>query len=157
MDIPPTLLAELLDVWPIARLTSITPRHLPHSVPIVFCRDGAALYSPIDGKAKRAGPLQREANIEANPRVCVLLDEYVEDWQALWWVRLDGTAERHSPGPEQATRLRGLLQAKYPQYSEPGLLPIEAGYIRISWDRVSGWSQSGLDTALQRAATSRRR
>jgi PPOX class probable F420-dependent enzyme len=156
MNVPDPLLADLLDTWPVAHLTSITPDARPHAVPIVFCRDGATVYSPIDGKTKQGGPLQREANIAANPQVCMLLDAYDEDWQALWWVRLDGTAERYSPEADHAVRLRSLLRAKYPQYDQPGMLPAQPGYLRIGWSRVIGWAQAELAAALRRAIASRR-
>jgi PPOX class probable F420-dependent enzyme len=156
MDTSDPLLADLLDHWPVARLASLTPQGRPHGVPIVFCRDGAAVYSPIDGKTKQGGRLQREANIASNPQVSLLLDEYGEDWAALWWVRLDGEAQSYSPAADHATRLRSLLLAKYPQYAERGLLPVDPGYLRIVWNRATAWAQTDLQTSLQRAVTSRR-
>ncbi len=154
MHVPDPLLSDLLDVWPVARLSSVTPEGRPHTVPIVFCRDGAAMYSPIDGKTKNGRPLQREANINANPHVAVLLDAYTQDWSTLWWVRLDAEAEIYAPGADHTTRLRSLLRAKYPQYAKPGMLPTEPTYLRISWNRVSGWAQEDLNTSLQHAVAS---
>jgi len=155
MNISDHLLQELLDVWPVARLASVTPAGRPHAVPIVFCREESTLYSPIDGKTKQGGALQREANVGANPQVTVLLDEYCEDWSALWWVRLDGEATVYDPGKRHARRLRALLKVKYPQYGEPGMLPSMPSYLRIGWHRVSGWAQTDLQAALRRAVLSR--
>ena len=157
MDIPVALLNDLLDIWPLAHLTSVTPAGRPHAVPIVFCREGATLYSPIDGKTKQGRGLQREANIAANSQVAVLLDEYPEDWSALWWVRLDGAAQIYVPDSDHAVRLRSRLLAKYPQYSEPGMLPAEPAYLKISWSRASGWAQGDLNASLQRAVASGKR
>ena len=50
------------------------------------------LYTVVDEKPKRTHRLQRLRNIEANPRVEVVIDEYDEDWSRLWWVRLRGSA-----------------------------------------------------------------
>ena len=154
MNVPDALLANLLDVWPVAHLSSVTPRGRPHTVPIVFCRDGVAIFSPIDGKTKNGRPLQREANIISNPRVAVLLDEYSSDWASLWWVRLDAQATIYNPGAEHSARLRTLLNAKYPQYAAPDLLPDHPTYLRISWNRASGWAQEDLATSLGRAVAS---
>ena len=58
------------------------------------------LYTAVDEKPKRTRALQRLRNIEANPRVEVLIDRWDEDWSRLWWVRLRGTAriveDRHA-------------------------------------------------------------
>lgn len=154
MHIADTLLHDLLDVWPLAHLATVTPAGRPHAVPIVFCRDGATLYSPIDGKTKQGRGLQREANVAAHSEVAVLLDAFPEDWSALWWVRLDGAAESYVPAGDHAVRLRSRLLAKYPQYSEPGMLPAEPTYLKISWTRVSGWAQRDLNASLQNAVAS---
>ena len=64
------------------------------------------------------GPdLLRFRNIARNPAVSLLVDEYDEDWQRLWWVRADGIARVIDAGPERDTAIR-LLRAKYPQYAE---------------------------------------
>ena len=154
MHVPDPLLRQLLDSWPVAHLTSITPAGRPHVVPIVYCRDGDSLYSPIDGKTKRGGPLQREANINANPTVALLLDHYDRDWELLWWVRLDGEATLCQPARDHAAMLRSSLLDRYQQYRKPGLLPAEPIYLRITWRQVSGWAQQDLHATLQRAALS---
>jgi hypothetical protein len=38
------------------------------------------------------GRVQRLRNIERHPAVEVVVDDYDEDWTALWWVRASGTA-----------------------------------------------------------------
>jgi PPOX class probable F420-dependent enzyme len=98
---------------PVARLATVDPQGRPHVVPICFAIDGATLYTAVDEKPKRTRRLQRLRNIEANPRVEVLIDRYDDDWSRLWWVRLRGTA-RVVDDP----RALELLAAKYPQYRE---------------------------------------
>jgi PPOX class probable F420-dependent enzyme len=116
----------------VARLATIGPDGQPHVVPIVFALDGETLYSAVDQKPKRTRRLQRLRDIESNPRVEVLIDEYDEDWARLWWVKLRGTARvvgRHERAAE-------LLRAKYDQYrSEPPAGPFVVVDIegRVHW------------------------
>ena len=97
----------------VARLATVDPHGRPHVVPICFAIDGNRLYTAVDQKPKRTRRLQRLRNIEANPRVEVLIDHYDEDWTRLWWVRLRGAARI-----VEDRRALDLLAAKYRQYGE---------------------------------------
>lgn len=99
----------------VARLATVTPEGRPHVVPCCFILAADTVYSAIDGKPKTTLALRRLSNIEANPAVSLLVDEYDDDWSALWWVRLDGLA-RVVIDPPERDRALGLLAAKYPQY-----------------------------------------
>jgi PPOX class probable F420-dependent enzyme len=108
-------LSDLVSHWPearVARLATVAPDGRPHVVPICFAVEDDTLYTAIDQKPKRTRALQRLRNIEANPRVEVLVDHYEEDWSKLWWVRLQGRAGVQ----ELDARSLELLRAKYPQY-----------------------------------------
>lgn len=117
----------------VARMATVTPDGAPHLVPVVFAQVDDVVYSAVDGKPKTTMALQRLDNIEATGRASLLVDEYREDWSALWWVRVDGSAqvlgagfpERQRPepglgGPEMVRIAQAALTAKYPQYlSQP--------------------------------------
>jgi len=118
----------------VARLATVDPRGRPHVVPICFVVDGGMLYTVVDEKPKRTRRLQRLRNIEANPQVEVLIDEYDEDWSRLWWARLRGTA-RIVDDPHAVE----LLAAKYPQYRER---PPGGPVIAVSIEERSEWSAS---------------
>jgi PPOX class probable F420-dependent enzyme len=120
---------------PVARLATVTPDGRPHVVPIVFALDGAVVYTAVDGKPKSSARLQRLANIEANPRVSILVDHYADDWAQLWWVRADGTAAVWSDGPD-CERGMELLRAKYPQYESVSL---DGPVITVTVDAWSSW------------------
>src|SRR5699024_56322 len=121
---------------PVARLATVRPDGRPHQVPIVFACSGTAIYLPIDGKPKTGRPLQRVANIEHQPHVSLLVDQYSDAWAQLWWVRVDGTAQLHD---DSATVTVGqeLLRRKYQQYSS---VPLEPHMIVVTARRVSSWS-----------------
>jgi len=126
---------ERFAVAPVARLATVTPDGRPHVVPIVFALDGDVVYTAVDGKPKSSARLQRLANIEANPRVSILVDHYADDWSQLWWVRADGTAAVWSDGPECERGLE-LLRAKYPQYQE---VPLDGPVIAVAVEKWSSW------------------
>lgn len=119
----------------VARLATVTPDGRPHVVPIVFALDGETIYTAVDGKPKSSARLQRLANIEADPRVSILVDHYADDWSQLWWVRADGVATVRFEGPEYERGLE-LLRAKYTQYRDVAL---DGPVIAVAVDRWASW------------------
>ena len=105
----------------VAYLATVRTDGRPHVVPIVFAVDGDLVYSVADPKPKDRPDLLRFQNIRAHPQVSLLVDEYNEAWERLWWVRVDGPASIVEEGAQRDLTIR-LLQAKYEQYatwSEP--------------------------------------
>ena len=105
-------------------------------MPICFALDGDTLYSAVDHKRKRSRALQRLANIEADPRVCVLADHYDEDWTQLWWARADGLARIVAVGEPEHARAVELLLDRYPQYRDA---PALGTAIAVEVTRWTGW------------------
>jgi PPOX class probable F420-dependent enzyme len=89
---------------------------VPHLVPLVFALDSDTIYSCVDHKPKRTKALRRLTNIAANPAVTLLVDHYDENWDHLWWVRVDGRAEVLTPDSPAGGAAIDVLAAKYPQY-----------------------------------------
>ena len=151
-EIDRRLLERLLDHWPVARFASLQPRDagppVPHQVPVVFCRVGDAVFSPLDGKTKSGRELQRFRNIRAYPETSLLLDDYHADWRRLWWVRLSGPADRYEPDPDTAALLAARMRAKYPQYANVPLHRAEPVYMRLTWSRADVWGQTNAHTAI---------
>jgi PPOX class probable F420-dependent enzyme len=118
----------------VARLGTLTADGRLHLVPICFAIAGETLYTSVDAKPKRSRALRRLENVRANPDVCVLVDEWHEDWSQLWWVRLRGRARVIESSEEQA-RAHALLRAKYEQYAADPLGTVIAVDIveRRSW------------------------
>ncbi|HBY94095.1 MAG TPA: TIGR03668 family PPOX class F420-dependent oxidoreductase [Chloroflexi bacterium] len=136
----------------VARLATVDATGQPHVVPIVFAFDGSRLYTPIDAKPKRVGAyqLQRVRNIQANPHVAIVIDDYSEDWRQLAWVQIRGTARLVEAGPEHATGV-ALLHAKYSQYEA---MPLhDRPIIVITPSRITGWS--GEKTTGSRSGSGR--
>lgn len=122
----------------VARLATVDTESRPHVVPVVYAYDGDGLYTPIDEKPKQVGAyqLQRACNIQANPDVAVIIDDYAEDWQQLAWVQTRGTAAIVETGPAHEAGVQ-LLHAKYPQYES---MPLhDRPVIAITITRVVSW------------------
>ncbi len=107
-----------------------------HLVPIVFAYRDGVVYTAVDAKPKTTLRLRRIANIEQNPHVSVLVDHYEDDWDRLWWIRLDGVARIAQNGPLRDTALE-LLAAKYPVYADQ---PPPGPAIAITVERIRSWS-----------------
>ncbi len=124
----------------VARLATVDADGRPHVVPVVYAFDGARLYTPVDGKPKRAGArqLQRIRNLQANAYASLVIDHYAEDWGRLAWVQIHGLAEIAADGPSYTVGVEELRR-KYPQYET---LPI-ALVIVITPRSVSSWRAAG--------------
>jgi PPOX class probable F420-dependent enzyme len=133
----------------------------PHLVPVTFALAGGGavddaiedvIVFAVDHKPKRTQRLRRLANLRVNPATCLLVDEYDEDWEQLWWARADGTARVLPPGSEH-TAVSGraadsasaasyvrLLVARYPQ--QYGDRPPQGPVVEIAVDKWTGWRAS---------------
>ncbi|MCQ4119622.1 TIGR03668 family PPOX class F420-dependent oxidoreductase [Rhodococcus tibetensis] len=100
----------------VARLATAGPDGAPHVVPLVFAVDEDTIYSCVDYKPKRSTALRRLKNIAANSAVSLLVDHYDDDWNQLWWVRVDGVAEILDATTAEGASAIDVLAAKYPQY-----------------------------------------
>jgi hypothetical protein len=89
------------------------------AVPVAYAVDGDGYVGiPIDlVKPKNSLRLQRERNLEADPRATLLIEHWDSaDWSRLWWAR----AELHwesNPGDREAD-LAALLAGRYSQYQD---------------------------------------
>jgi PPOX class probable F420-dependent enzyme len=108
-------------------------------VPVTFALAGPdTLVTAVDHKPKRTTALRRLDNARRRPGVTLIVDHYEDDWSALWWVRLRGSARVVDGGPEREAAA-AALEARYPQYAgRPPAGPAIVVTIR-SW---RGWSAS---------------
>jgi PPOX class probable F420-dependent enzyme len=134
-DGPP---GEVLDRFlnaPVARLAT-TSSDGPRIVPVTFAwHAGTVTWAVDDVKPKRGPGLRRLRDLAADPRVALLVDHYDDDWAALWWVELRGTASTLEG--EAAEAALDALAGRYPAYQKarpPG--PV----IAIRPDRWTWWS-----------------
>jgi PPOX class probable F420-dependent enzyme len=116
-------------------LATVDPWGQPHVVPVCFALLHGCLYTPIDEKPKRVAgsELRRVRNIEFNPRVCLAVDRYAEDWARLAWLQLRGKAVVIP----RASGHRDVLEALRERYSQYRAMDLEsAPLIEIQPDAI---------------------
>jgi PPOX class probable F420-dependent enzyme len=116
----------------------------PSVIPICYAFDGRYIFSSVDEKPKSvgAGQLKRVINIESNPRVSLVIDDYSDDWSQLAYVLIQGLAEVLNAGGSPVDHKRGvsLLREKYVQYRSMAI--DERPLIKIAPTRIKSWSFS---------------
>ena len=113
---PPPAVLERFAAGRVASLATLSAAG-PRLVPVTFAwHEGTAVWAVDRVKPKRAGPLRRERDLAADPRVAMLVDHYAEDWAALWWVELQGTAAFLEGRATEAAL--DALAARYPPYRD---------------------------------------
>ena len=122
----------------VARLATVKPDGGPHIVPMCFVLVGQTVYSTSDYKPKTTPNLQRFKNIAANSNASLLVDHYDDDWEKVWWVRLDGEARMVTDRSELEEAI-DRLRAKYVQYET---LERDSSAMALEIKRWSGWSYS---------------
>ena len=86
-------------------------------------------------KPKASTDLQRARNLELDPRATLLVEQWdAADWSRLWWVRL--RLERSTEDAARVSRLRTLLQDRYPQYRTVPFAAILTFHIT----EIRGWA-----------------
>ena len=119
-------------------LCTLHPQRGPDPQPAVYAlTDDGYVGVPIDKvKPKASTRLQREDNLEADPRASLLIEHWdAADWSRLWWVRAE---LEHVPDPPVALvdAVANRLAATVPQYADK---PFHRVLVcRVV--RVSGWA-----------------
>jgi len=150
-------LKTIINKAKVARLATADLEYKPHLVPIVFVFDNDlnCYFIPIDEKTKRSGPenLKRVKNIQENPKVALLIDEYNEDWTKLYFIMIQGKAsivggkKLEQNEMQLLEKAHKLLCNKYPQYQKIGVgeyLIMIMPHKVISW-KNNGWMDGWMD------------
>lgn len=145
VQLNPQQLSHVFAVWPVARFASIGADERPHQVPIVFAAVDGLIYSPIDGKPKRGGTLQRLRNVARDASASLLLDRYDADWRSLWWLRVDVNVQVVADDVEGFDHIVTALRAKYPQYQTTQMFSGAPTILRMKPVRHAAWSAQPVD------------
>lgn len=123
----------------VARLATADTEGRPHVVPACFTLYESDIVTPLDEKPKHVDQrdLRRVQDIQANGSVSLVIDHYRENWSALGWVQVRGTAHLVASGEAGHAGAIAALREKYDQYERHRLeeLPI----IRIAVSHVFSW------------------
>jgi PPOX class probable F420-dependent enzyme len=142
---------EFISGHRVARFATADAEGQTAVVPVCYAIDGENIYSPVDEKPKRVAPaqLKRVRNIQANPKVSLVIDDYSEDWSKLVYVLITGRGEVIAPeeGRQEHARAVALLREKYEQYR---LMAIEKSLIiKITIKSVKRWNARTSPTRVE--------
>jgi hypothetical protein len=90
------------------------------AVPVVYVVDEDGYVGvPVDRvKPKSSSRLQRERNLEADPRAALLVEHWDrDDWSLLWWVRAELRWQEDAAAALAADHAARLARA-FPQYRD---------------------------------------
>lgn len=126
----------------VARLATADAHGQPHVIPFCYAFDGEHFYFVVDEKPKKqtGRPLKRIRNIQENPHVSLVIDDYTDDWSQLAYVLVMGAAQIVEKEAEYATVL-ALLRERYPQYRSMRLLFPDNAMVRITPRKVIAWGK----------------
>jgi PPOX class probable F420-dependent enzyme len=118
-------------------LATVHPRRGVDVVPCVYAVDDDLVGVPVDRvKPKSSLRLQRQRNLETDPRAMLLVEHWdPDDWSRLWWVRAELRWDAQPPSEREAA-LAGLLADGYPQYRDQPF----AGILVLRIIVVTGWA-----------------
>jgi PPOX class probable F420-dependent enzyme len=133
-----------LDAHAVAHLATADAAGAPHVVPLCYARVDERLYFVADDKPKRRGPraLKRLANIAANPRVALVVDDYDADWTRLAYLLLYLEAAIVDDDAEYAAALQAL-QERYAPYRNMPLARATHPMVRMTPRRWHLWRSRG--------------
>jgi PPOX class probable F420-dependent enzyme len=133
---------EFVHAHRVARLGTVDAAGRPLVLPVCYIVADETLYSPTDAKPKRVPVqrLKRLRNIQQNPHVALVIDDYSDDWTELSYVILHGRAEILTGGAP-FERAVVALREKYPQYQR---MPIQENpMVAVHLERAVSWGAVG--------------
>lgn len=108
----------------VVRLATVNATGQPHCVPVSPQWDGGVLYFVSERDTRKV------RNIEDNPRVCAVADEYDDNWERNKGLVIQGEARIVGPGEEFTKYKRGLTR-KYELYRDPEYAPSEESDVMV--------------------------
>ena len=124
--------ANFIDAARVARLATVDVEGMPCVVPVCPLLSGGRIYLGTEAAAKKV------RNIAARPLVGIVFDDYLEAWDNLRGILVQGrarlAASRDFPG------LRKKFYAKYHLYESVAPLdPSDSAIIEIEPERKLAW------------------
>lgn len=120
-------------------LSTVHPVRGVDAVPVVYSVAEGFVGVPIDRvKPKTSLRLQRQTNLQADPRATLLIEHWDRnDWSQLWWVRAELRYDASAPD-DISTTLTAQLSTTFKQYHDQPFADI----LTLRIVAASGWSAS---------------
>lgn len=123
---------EFLESARVARLATVSPSGVPHAVPVCPLFEKGLFFLATDRDTVKV------RNLQANPRVALVFDDYTEDWRHLRGVLVEGQARVVAGRAFRSVRAH--LYRKFLQYE--AIAPLsdrEAVAVEIKPRRKVSW------------------
>jgi PPOX class probable F420-dependent enzyme len=129
-----------LDAHRVAHLATADAAGAPHVVPLCYARLGDRVYFVADEKPKKHGArkLKRLANIAANPRAALVVDDYDDDWTRLAFLLVHLEAAVVADDAEYDEALAALRE-RYAPYRRMPLTRQRNPIVRLTARRWHLW------------------
>ena len=126
-----------LDAQGHGAFATLHPERGADVVPCAYALVGDLVGIPVDTvKPKASQRLQRERNLDADPRATLLVDHWDgADWTRLWWVRAE-LRRVPDPDPDDVEALAVRLAERFVQYRDRPF----TGMLVLRVVRLTGWS-----------------
>ena len=116
----------------VARVATIDSDGVPHNVPVCPLFDQNKIYFGTEQGARKV------RNIEGNPSVTILFDEYTEAWNYLRGIMFQGKAR--VVNTKEFREVRKKIYAKYSQYEGSAALgDRDSTIVEVTPERKFSW------------------
>jgi nitroimidazol reductase NimA-like FMN-containing flavoprotein (pyridoxamine 5'-phosphate oxidase superfamily) len=116
----------------VARVATVSPDGVPHNVPVCPIFEKNKIYFGTERGARKV------RNIEANPNVTIVFDEYTDAWEYLRGVMFQGKAR--IVNAKEFRELRKKIYDKYSQYQRAAPLgDRDSVIVEVTPERKFSW------------------
>jgi nitroimidazol reductase NimA-like FMN-containing flavoprotein (pyridoxamine 5'-phosphate oxidase superfamily) len=116
----------------VARVATVTSDSVPHNVPVCPLFENNKIYFGTERGARKM------RNIEVNPNVTVVFDDYTEAWEYIRGVMFQGKAR--VVNAKEFQRFRKKIYAKYSQYERRSPLgDRDSAIVEVTPTRKFSW------------------
>jgi len=116
----------------VARVATVASDGVPHSVPVCPLFERNKIYFGTERTARKVH------NIEGNPNVAIVFDEYTESWEYLRGLMIQGNAR--IVNSREFRDLRKKIYAKYSQYERNAPLgDRDSVIVEVTPERKFSW------------------
>jgi len=123
---------DFVESMRVVRVATVDPDGVAHNVPVCPLVQRDKIYFGTERTARKI------SNIQTNPNVTLVFDEYTEAWDYLRGVMIHGTARIVTTA--EFRKFRKRIYGKYPQYeSKAALGERDSVIVEVKPDRKFSW------------------
>jgi nitroimidazol reductase NimA-like FMN-containing flavoprotein (pyridoxamine 5'-phosphate oxidase superfamily) len=123
---------EFAESLRVARVATVASNGVPHNVPVCPLFDKNKIYFGTERSARKL------RNIEGNPHVTVVFDEYSDAWSYIRGIMVQGKARVLNA--KEFRQIRKKIYAKYSQYEQSSPLDErDSAIVEVTLERKFSW------------------